>query len=175
MAALVKNIAESINIKDERRDNSRSVVSDIFVGNTDIDQAAFDAILSNGSAVGYESFRNFIGGDYEYSKVLFKGVVNSGTSDAARITSLTMDVDVPDILDKGNAVTSAGAPITVTLNRSFYSVTEVSATLKGGTIVAVPRVSNIRTISGISYFDVELIDVNGNRIVGTVSWSAKGY
>ena len=56
-------------------------------------------------------------------------------------------------------------------NRPFYAVGEVVCTEKGGAVVAVPRVSNVTLTS----FDVELIDVNGTRVGGTVSWSAKGY
>lgn len=175
MANLTLDLNETLNIKEERKDASRCIVSDILIGTSDITPAQFEALLRNGSAVGYEAFRNFIGGDYEYNKALFKGILSASDASSPRILTLEVDVDVPDIYDRGSAFTSASAPVTITCNRPFYVLNEVVATCKGGTVIASPRVTNLQVTGNVATFDVELIDVNNARVAGEISWAAKGY
>lgn len=176
MANLVQNINESISIKEVRRGSARGVISDIKIGQGDISQDQFATALLYGSAVGYDNFRNFISGDHEYQKAIFKGLIASSGANLPRILSLSVDVDVPDVFDRGTVtITQTGTVTTVTANRSFYSVQDVVATVKNGSTVAVPRVSNIRITNGITYFDIELVDVNGARVTGQASWALRGY
>jgi hypothetical protein len=175
MTAFIQNISESLSVKDERRASSRCVVSDILIGSGDITQTQFDALLTTGSAVGYNSFANFIEGDYEYKNAIFKGTMGAQQANDPRITLLKVNVDVPDVFDRGTGTTSTTAAVLVTCTRQFYQLYEVTATLKGGTVIATPRVSNLTVVNRVATFNLELIDINNNRVVGDVSWSAKGY
>lgn len=123
------------------------------------------------TGVGYGPFVSFIAGDHEYQNAKFKAVLRSDGASLPRITALSLVVDVPDVRDRGSVTLTAGAVTSVTYNRSFYSVDEVIATLKGGTTFCTPRVSNV-TKDG---FDVALIDASNNMVAGQVSWVAEGY
>ena len=171
-----KKPSEAIAVLETRRGAARGVISDIQIGQSDITADSFAAMLNSGSAVGYGEFRNFIGGDHEYQKAIFKGEITAENASLPRILTLSVDVDVPDVFDRGTVtITQTASPTTVTANRSFYSVQDVVATAKNGSVVAVPRVTNIRTTSGITYFDIELIDVNNARVTGQASWALRGY
>lgn len=171
MAALTKNINESIKVVDEKRDAFKGVVSDVLVGRADISPADFDAMLANGAAVGYSPFASYIDGDYEYKSAILKLSMSTIDGSLPRALRLAINVDVPDVFDRGTATASAAGPVSVAYNRHFYFVGEVIATPKGGAVIAAPRVTNITATT----FDIELIDPSNNRVAGIVSWSAKGY
>lgn len=171
MTALTKLIYESLGVLDEKRGNFKGTISDIVYGATDIDQTQFDLLRAVQSAVGYDSFRGFIAGDYEYQNAIYKASSFADYASRPRFLKLKVNVDVPDIFDRGTASTSATGVVRVSFNRTFYSINEVLATQKGGTDVGLARPTNI-TLTG---FDIELVNSAGARIAGTVSWAAKGY
>lgn len=170
MAALTLNVNETIGLAERRRGAARAVISDILIG-TDMTDTQFQDLLALGGPVGHETFRNFIAGEHEYEDALFKAVFLAGQGSLPRATALTVAVDVPDVFDRGSAAPVATGVLTVPFNRAFNEPPEVSATLKGGTSVAAPRVTNITTAG----FDLELLDPTNTRIAGEVSWAAKGY
>lgn len=175
MADLVLNINETIGVDDELRRASGCVISDILIAQADITQEQFAELLRAAGPVGYEPFRYYIGGEYEYKDAIYKAVFTASSGSSPRMTELGVEIDVPDVFDRGSATTSAAAITTVTCSRKFYHVSEVIASLKGGTVIAMPRVSNIQVSGLIATFDVELIDPSGNRVAGEVTWAAKGY
>lgn len=157
------------------RQSSDAVVSDMRIGASNLTVEEFATMLNVGSAVGYDNFRTFINGDYEYDKALYKGVLTSRDA-TARIVILTSEVDLPDIFDRGSAIVPTPTleitgKIFVPFNRTFTEVTEVLATIKNGTVPCVPNVTNITDLG----FDLEILDMTNARVGGTVSWSAKGY
>lgn len=172
MADLTLNINETLAVQGRLRGAARAVISDLAVATvTTMTDQTFAELLETGGPVGYEPFRNFIAGDHEYEDALFKAVFGAGQGSLPRALSLSVTVDVPDVFDRGSAATLATGVVRVNFTRSFNEPPEVDATLKGGTTVAAPRVSNI-TAAG---FDLELIDPTNARVAGLVSWSAKGY
>ena len=171
-----KKPSETFSISEVRKGAARSVLSDIKIAQGDITQEGFATMLASGSAVGYSDFRNFIAGDHEYEKAIFKGIIGAEDASLPRILTLSVDVDVPDVFDRGTVtITQTSSATTVAANRAFYSVQDVVATAKNGSVVAVPRVSNIRTTGGVTYFDIELVDVGGARVTGEASWALRGY
>ena len=165
------SFASSIGVNEQIVRASNAVVSDLSFMAQEFTRADFIGLFQSGSAVGYEAFRFAVVGEYDYQKALFKSVLSSTSGSSPRITKMQVEVDVPDVFDKGTATTSTSGPVTVFFNRPFYRVDEVICTLKGGTELGTPRVT---PIDGFS-FQLELYNSSNVRIAGTVSWSAKGY
>lgn len=164
--------SEALQVKDERRDNARAVVSDIEMSAGDITPEQFAKMLTDGAPVGYEVFRNYInGGDYDYKDAVYKVLMVTNSSSYPRIIKLTTHIDVPDVFDRGVANSSATAVVRILFNRPFYAIPKVTATLKGGTAIATPIITN----EGIDGFDLEMLTAESVRVAGQVSWTAKGY
>jgi len=174
MADLALNIDETLHSDDELRRSSDCVISDVSIAQTDITQAQFAELLRAGAPVGYEPFRHYIGGEYEYKDAVYKAVLRTSSGSSPRMTTLGVEIDVPDVYDRGSASIPA-AKTTITCGRAFYEVSEVIASLKGGTVIAMPRVSNIQINSLVATFDVELVSPSGALVAGEVTWAAKGY
>ena len=156
---------------------ANAVFSDLKIKNFELTDDAFEEILLFDGPVGYENFKPFIAGDYQFQKAAFRYILRSNTSDRPRVTALTVNADVPDIYDRGTASISAGSTYTfVPFNRTFTSTTglEVTVTLKGGTVFAIPRIqSGTTTVSG---FYCRLEESDGVTFpAGTISWTAQGY
>jgi hypothetical protein len=146
-------------------------ISDIYVKESDLTFAEFQLRFGGQGSPGYDDWRVLITGEKEYEKAAIRGVVTTVGGSVPSFIQLELQVDVPDVFDRGSVVCSAAGVVTVSFSRPFYAVSEVMATMKGGAVVAVPRVSNITPTS----FDIELINTSNARVAGTVSWVAKGY
>jgi hypothetical protein len=57
-------------------------------------------------------------------------------------------------------------------SRTFRVPPEVTMTHKGGTVVAIPRLSSAVTRTG---FTAVLENTAGTRVTGTFTWIAQGY
>jgi hypothetical protein len=170
MASLVLNLSESLSVGDQVRHNAKAIISDIYVGTSDISSAQFETIFATGQPVGYDPFSTFIDGNYSYKNAVYKVVIkDAGTASEARIKSMAVSVDVPDVFDAGS-INVPLAGVTVLFAKSFYIPPEITITLKGGTTFAKPRIS----ITKNSFF-VELFDGLNNPTSGLVSWAAHGY
>jgi hypothetical protein len=163
--------AEQFAIGDEIRRNAQAVISDVLIkSNSDITLEDFNALLAQAQPVGYGPFVHFMEGEQRYQSAIFKAILTSTDAARPRVTNLAVTVDVPDVRDSGPASVVAGGTV-VNFNRRFYAAPEVTASLKGGTVFAIPRVTSITTVD----FRVELFDRDGISIAGTVTWAATGY
>jgi hypothetical protein len=146
-------------------------ISDIYIKESDLTFTDFQSRFNEQGSPGYDNWRVMISGEKEYDHAAIRGVITTLGGSVPSFIQLQMQVDVPDVFDRGSVVCSAAGVVTVPFNRSFYAVNEVVASMKGGAVVAVPRISNITTTS----FDIELINTSNARVAGTCSWAAKGY
>lgn len=166
--------SEAFQIFDEYRRRANGVISDMIISSADMTLAEFASAVDNGHAPGYESFRDFVPGDYQYQEAIFRAVLESSTSDRARLTDLTLTVDVPDMNDRGSVTISAGQAATgvrVNFNRGFHVVPEITTATKSGTVFAIAKAIN----PDVTGFTMIMEDVNGNRVAGTATWAAHGY
>lgn len=128
----------------------------------------------------YDRFCDFNVGEYEYQKALVRFILVSMAAQAEPVLyDLTVHVDIDDTNDRGIAtIADTSAPTKVRFNKFYYHPPEVNVTLKGGNTAdgwIVPCL--IRTDGEDEYgryFEVELRS-SGQRVTGTVSWTAKGY
>lgn len=162
--------SDSFSMSDEIRRNSLAVISDVLIGQSDITDLEFDAILQQAMPVGYGEFVPFMEGDHEYQRAIFKAVITAADSSRPRLTALEVNVDVPDMFDSG-AVTITPGGTTVWFSRPFNLPPEVNLTLKGGTVFCIPRVRDITRFG----FTAELFDSSNVSVAGTATWKAHGF
>ena len=159
---------EAMNLMTDILRRANATISDIVISTGDMTLEEFSALST---PAGFEEFKDFLSGELNYKDALVKVIMEAGiTSGRPLITEWKLNVDVPDVVDKGTADLTAGTTTRVNFNRSFYEPPEVNVTLKGGTVIASPRITNITT----TYFDVELIGTGGTQIAGTISWTSLG-
>lgn len=153
---------------------STTVISDILVSDNALDATTFGALLTHGSPPGYSEFLNFLTGDYQYTDAVYKMKVTSLDTNRGVLETLTLDVDVEDIIEKGSStITVASTGIAVTYSNTFHTnPPELVTAFKSGTAVAIPEV----TTQSITGFTVKLWDpVATAYITGAVTWAAHGY
>lgn len=164
--------AEAVGVVDVLLRNSNAVVSDMMVSNQDITFEDFLKIVDTGRIPGFTDFRTFVQGDYEYSEAMFRVLLDATSSDRGAISDLKVSVDVPDVFDRGLAtISNAANGLYVPFSRPFHISPEMSMVLKGGTVIAIPKLITLDQFG----FTVKLFDVNNNAVTGSVSWAAHGY
>lgn len=169
---LSKNEAFSIFEQYLRRGNA--VISDMILSTFDLDMNTFQNVVDSGHAPGFANFKDFIPGDYEYNKAIFRVVLESMNSDRARLKEMTVAVDVPDVIDRGSAtIVDPNTGVWVSFNRLFHVAPEVTMNHKGGTTVAIPKVLGDVTVDG--YWAILQDPATGNRVIGMLTWTAHGY
>lgn len=168
-------VSEALQIIETYMRKANAVFSNMAITNADMSVRDFANAIDSGTVPGYEGFHDFIPGDYTYQKALFRVILESVNSDRARLNDLSVTVDVPDIFDRGQVIIDAAhaaAGVTVVFNRQFHAIPEVTLTLKGGTVLAIPGVLNPTTAG----FTAILKDpTTGNGVAGTLTWAAHGY
>lgn len=139
------------------------ISTEIFVRTTDDD--------SSGSPV-WSEYRRFVVGDYEARAFDFKIVVTSKNSAFnINISKLQVNVDMPDVVDSGQVVTSASGPVTVNYAINFFAVPDVGATI----IDSTQGIFGLITNQTNSSFDIEVRKTPSNPVSVTVNWLAKGF
>lgn len=152
---------------------SQTVISDILISTNPITDADFDTEMTHGSSPGYSKFVNFITGDYEYQKAIFKMKSISVDSNRGILGALTLNVDVQDIIEKGSAtISTAATGVSVVYSSTFHATPELVPAFKSGTAVAIPEI----TTQDATGFTVKLWDPVGSQyITGSITWAAHGY
>lgn len=166
--------SEAVQVLEEYRRHANAVISDMSILQDELDLFSFANVVDSGHAPGFADFKDFIPGDYTYDKAIFRVILESTNTDRARLRTLNVSVDVPDVTDRGTAtITISADGIRINFNRSFHIAPEVTLTLRGGEVVAIPTLVGQVDASG---FTAVLINPKDNtRVAGTFTWSAAGY
>lgn len=168
-------VSEAFSLVENYIRKANAVFSNMIANTGDLTQQSFEGMIEKGRVIGYENFREFIPGDYTYQKALFRVVLDSVNSDRARLSQMKVNIDVPDIFDRGTVTITAGqaaAGVAVTFARQFHVVPEITMTLKSGGVIAIPVIVS-PTVSG---FTAILKDpATNNGVAGTLTWAAHGY
>lgn len=159
---LVSHGKSQVSVHDEILENSRAVISDIIISDTEIDVDI---------PAGYEPWQPFVSGDYTYKDALLKCRVSAmNTEGRTLLSSYKVFVDLPDIQD--HAVTKVEAEKTwIPFELEFYQIPEVTITMTGSTgKVIIPNILEVN----LEGFYVELRDTSNVLCAGTISWQALG-
>jgi len=167
----LKRHFESIIVTEEYIRNAQAVFQDFLIKNRALSLEEMKALAGTGTPVFYERFQTLIAGDYEFQKALF-GLYVSSRSSTSRpaVSELIVTLDVPDVVDSGNADVAAGAPATINFKKKYTAPPEVSIELMEGTVVSTPVITFISTTG----FEVKLVSNTGTLVAGEVSWVANG-
>lgn len=172
--SVVDNLAKSIGISKKEAfslvgmylKHANAIISDIVIEQRDMTLDQFVANIS--TPVGYDSFINFIPGEYEYQNAIIQIILETVSTNTTvpQITDWVYNIDIPDTIDRGSATLVANTPITIAFTRKYYHTPEVNVTLRGGTnISSVPQITDIT--------ETNFTVVSTDNI--TISWTAVGY
>jgi len=164
---------EAVGLADALLRHANAVMADLALRSSPMDEATFRAMVTDKAPLGYGRFRDLVPGDYEYAKAIIGLLLSAPvTGERIAILNAVLNVDVPDVRDRGTASVPVGG-VEVTFNRSFAEPPEVQVTLKAGGSPSFPEVLTISTTD----FTVRLLDAADGvtPVAGTVSWSALGY
>lgn len=160
---------EYVGIVDDMLRAANVVISDILVDAADMTLEEFNALSV---PVGYEQFRLFANGDYDYQRALIRIIVEATVGqNRPLLEAWKLAIDVDDINDRGSVTTLVSGPVRVLFNKEYHEAPEVNITIKScADINAKYSISNI----DIDGFDIALIDSNGQYIDGIISWFSVG-
>lgn len=167
---------ETFAVVDAWRRQGDMVISDmLLMSGKNITMDDFVDFMTYGNVPGYEKWRDFIPGDYEYREAMIRVVMESKNADRGLLTNLQATVDVPDLIDRGSAtIVDAGVGVFVAYNRSFHIIPEITLAARGGVGNPIaPEFNGAPTKTG---FYVRLRDtITGQFVTGSFTWAAHGY
>ena len=171
---------ENIALYDTIIQACRAVMSNIAITEGGMSLLEFEEATQ--SAPGYTPFIDFKVGEYEYKEALVRLVVEAVVEQTQpSVSGVIMHVDIPDTQDRGTTeIEATDAPTKVFFNKFFYNPPEVAVNLRGGNTgdgIVTPNIvsTDKKDENGNRYFEVELINSNGQRATGLITWQAVGY
>lgn len=169
--AFSKAISETIDVADTILRNGNVPLFDLLVQSTVLTREEL-ANLADSPNVGFTNFQTFYPADYDFqvgiAGVRVTGAINSGR---AGIASLQHNVDVKDVVERGEATIAASGTTQVLFTKTFTQAPEVVVAFKSGATLGIPRVISITT----TYVEIELYDTSNVQITGDVTYAAVGY
>ena len=109
---------------------SDASISGIIIGQGGMTLDAFKSRLLR--PVGYETFRPFHVGEYEYEKALVRISMSTGSLGAIpQIYDVVMNVDIDDTVDRGTARVEA-KETKIPYHKHYYTKPEVTVSLQRG-------------------------------------------
>lgn len=175
-SSIVKKIKQKLNeemkISDDWVRKANGVYSDLYISKLPTNPVDFEAELKRGAPIGYDKFTTYIPGYYEFESAMFRMVLRSVGLDRIRLKKLKMVVDVPDVFDRGDNLVDSGNDGVVKFSRKYIKPPKVIGVQSGGTEVAHKvEIDNI-TKEGFLF---RLLDEQGNKLSGSLSWVSEGY
>jgi len=169
-----KSFIEGMAVKDTRRSPAKGTLFDLVLRSDALSLADLK-VVADSPPVGYTPFQNFYPGDYEYEEAMVGVRVRTAdTSNQVGILGLTLNIDVPDVNDRGSAEVLIGdiAGKTVTFAKQFTIPPEVTVVFAGGATAAVAEITGVTTAN----FTFILRDVSSpaTLVTGEVTWAALG-
>lgn len=175
---LSKNIVETVSVYDTFLRNAGAVMFDLVIRDDVLTKDQLDEIADS-PPVGYTPFRQFHPGDYDYQEGMI-GVRITGAQYEGQvgISGLQLNVDIPDITDRGTATVTAGdvsgssGQHTVTFNKTFSAAPEVYPVWIAGSTAAVPEIISVTATQFV--FILRESSSPSTVVEGTISWAALG-
>lgn len=150
----------------------KGVFSDLKVmtGSSMPNLNALRNMFESSAPPGYDGFRPFIPGYYDFQKALFRHVVRSKTGTPI-LSGVQYTVDMPDVVDRGQASVAAGQLKQVYFNKRYTVPPEIGHTAIQMNEYAVVNIES-KDETG---FVFSLINAAGEKVAGTISWNSTGY
>lgn len=161
---------ESLSVIDDYYRACNMVISDIafFDGEKTISELAGRDV-----PVGFAPFREFIPGDWLYKDAIFKMVIESTDATASPgVSEWKLNIDVPDVFDKGTYECKAGKSSSVTFNRRFWDIPDITIKIRGEDSASLHIANLVTTVEGFTF---DLMDSSDTQVAGSIYWKAEGY
>ena len=144
-----------------------------FDGDSPANCNAHLEIATSADGITYNSFRNFVVGDYTSRFFKFRLIMTS--SDLAStpvVSALSVSIDVADTIQSDNNLVSGTGTFTVTFTRPFYSVSYAVGLTNQSMATGDFYTLNNKTING---FDIAFKNSSNTGISRTFDYIAKGF
>lgn len=169
-----KWVTETVTVKDTRRSPAKGTIFDLVLRS---DALSLDDLktMADSPPVGYTPFQNFYPGDYEYQHAMVGvRVRTTDVNNQAGILGLKLNIDVPDVTDRGSAevgpTDTAGK--TVSFSKQFTIPPEVNVVFAGGATAAVAEITSVTTTDFT--FILRNVSSPATLVTGEVTWAAIG-
>lgn len=154
------------------------VISNVLASSQTLTDEKFRQLLTQESPAGFTPFQQFVPGDYEYERALYRVSMQSSSGDRGVINKLQVDVDVPDMMDRGRVTITpemaAAGPTWVAFTRPFHVPPVPVTNLMSASEECVVRVlEGSVTRAGFMVF-LQRTD-NAQRTDGVLTWAAHSY
>lgn len=161
---------ESLSVIDDYYRASNMVISDIafFDG-----EKAISELSGRDVPVGFAPFREFIPGDWLYKDAIFKMVIESTDATASPgVSEWKLNIDVPDVFDKGTYECKAGKSSSITFSRRFWDIPDVTIKIRGENSALLHIENLVTTVEGFTF---DLMNSSNAKVAGSIYWKAEGY
>lgn len=169
-----KRIAEAITVKDTRRSSAKGIIFDLVLRSDALSLEDLKT-MADSPPVGYTPFQNFYPGDYQYQEAMVGVRVRAtDVNNQAGILGLKLNIDVPDVTDRGSAEVgpTETAGKTVAFSKQFTIPPEVNVVFAGGTTAAVAEITSVTTTDFT--FILRNVSSPATLVTGEVTWAAIG-
>lgn len=149
-----------------------AVISDIAVQNRADMPSLHDlrSMAERNSPPGFEGFRPFTPGYYNFQRALMKHIVKAKVSTPI-LSGLIYTADMPDVLDKGRSSVAAGEVRQVLFKKNYVVPPEVGHTVVAMSEYAVVNITNLTEEGFVFCF----LNAANEKVAGTISWTSTGY
>ncbi|MFP5300044.1 hypothetical protein R2R70_02360 [Cobetia sp. SIMBA_158] len=127
-------------------------------------------LFESSAPPGYDGFRPFIPGYYDFQKAIFKHSVRA-KSGTPILSGLVYTVDMPDVVDRGQATVAAGQFKQVNFSKRYTVPPEIGHSIISISEYSIVKVESI-TETG---FVFSLLNAANEKVAGTISWTSTGY
>ncbi|KJZ17421.1 hypothetical protein TW86_03985 [Halomonas sp. S2151] len=152
--------------------NLTGVISDLKVmtGSALPSSNALQNMFESSAPPGYDGFRPYIPGYYDFQKAIFRHAVRAKTGTPI-LSGLEFTADMPDVVDRGQASVEAGQLKQVYFGKRFTVPPEIGHTVIAANEYCTVRLNEINETG----FIFHMVNAANEKVAGTISWSATGY
>lgn len=197
-----KEIIESLVLSSRLVRGSSSVIYDVALrsaGTMNLNDIR--TIARQAQVAGYEPGVEFLPGDYDFQEAIIGLVLTNNTGTKIGFKEIDVYTDTPDVIDRGTVeITNSGSSYdptdgytTVTLNKEYHTMPNITVTAAGGTDLAEAMLdpNGFSQVGTVISFRVKLVKSTSNNYVdnttlvlgggtttpvtGTLYWKAVGY
>lgn len=148
--------------------------ADMILSTIELSEDDYALTLLLRGPAGYSDYKPLIPGDYNFQRawVWQRLAAPIGVGQNIYLTESALHVDVPDILDGGEAAVGAMETV-INFNQAFHAAPKVQAVVIGA---SSPAIVDIVSKSATS-FSVKLRDAASpsTLVAGDIDWAARGY
>lgn len=119
----------------------------------------------------FSSWQDFVTGQYYGRKFKFRVILNSSSDNVvAKMNKLTINVDVPDLVETGNSILIPAEGLRINFAKHFHDTPNLQVTILNKEVGDDETITNLNAVG----FDIQLKN-NNEMIAKYINFVAQGY